>query len=538
MTKSTFSLVWSFLFAGAVLFSAGARGAENVRPAWEAEKTEGNPVFTADAACLFENSDFEQGGWRHWNIVSGDAWVIRPGGCAAAPSNDGVFGVPDLRGGYCTACSDNSASATGVIASQPFTITRQYITFFTAGWDGKQPAENPAENRNKIELIREQDQAVLFAAGAPFRNTWGVERWDVSRYQGVSVHLRITDANAEPGDGWLGVCQFYGSDSDWEDFAVRTPGLLHDALGLAVPGHDGRYWMFYSGESFNNTKRTTLQHLGGASSTDLRHWVRAGRPLIPFGGPGAFDEYQTADPDVVLTGGKLWMFYGGNSRSAPISATQIDCGKVGLAWCVEDADYASPEAWTKFENAATNNALLTPPPGDNFWGMSVLHDNGRWMLWVDHYYRGVGEQIDYYYTDEPRPDTTQWQAGAANPVWSIPEGCGGGQTTGEIGQPSVFKWGGNYYMAYHRSCGMGCVNTSIAVSPDGVHWKACSDTPLLRGGEGQWDMAQIHMPYVTLLNGQCLVFYSGAKVLTCDLNRWSIGSAYIKDFSSLVSEQK
>lgn len=536
MTKITLFPGWLALFALFAFHAAIAAGADSQRPAWQAEKNEGNPIFTTGTACLFPNSDFQSGDWGHWNVVSGDAWVIRPDGCVAAPNNDGVFGVPSLVGGYGAACSDNSPSAVGVVASASFTITRKYITFFTTGWDGHEPGTAPP--RNKVELIRAQDDAVLFTAAAPFRNTWGIERWDVSLHQGASVYLKITDANPEPVDGWLGVCQCYGADSDWEDFAVRTPGLLHDALGAVIQRPQGSYWMFYSGESFSNAKRTTLQHLGGASSTDLVHWQKAGKPLIPFGGPGSFDEYQTADPDAVLSGGMVWMFYGGNNRSTPINQPQIDCGKIGLAWCKEDACYADPGAWTKFENPATGNALLTPPMGDNLWGMSVLYDGGRWMMWADHYYEGVGEQIDYYFTDAPTPNTTHWQAGADNPVWSIPDGCGCGQTTGEIGQPSVFKHGENYYMAYHRSCGMGRVNTSIASSPDGIHWKACSEAPLLVGGDGQWDMAQIHMPYAGLLKGECLVFYSGAKVLTCDLNRWGIGTACITNFSSLVAEQK
>ena len=502
---------------------------------WRVEKASANPILAPDAAPLFANSDFESGDWTGWTVVSGTAWINRPEGCDGAPNNDVAFRIPDLRGGYRTACSDNGGdAAVGVLKSRPFVVGRKYITFISAGWDGGAGAAG----RNRIELVRVDDDAVLCSTGAPQRGTWGITRWDVARFQGFQACLRLTDANDGDARGWIGAGQFYASDSDWEDFAVRTPGLLHDGNGVALRGRDGRYWMFYSGESFDNTKRTTLQRMGLASSADLLHWTKAGEPIIPFGGSGAFDERQTADPDVVLADGILWMFYAGNDRSGPINDPQIDRGRIGLAWCPESADWTSASSWKKYENAATGNALLSPPPGDNFWGMSVLRENGRWEMWVDHYYRGTGEQIDYYYMDAARPDGADWLACPGNPVWSIPEGCGGGQTSGEIGQPSVFKHGGNYYMVYHRNCGTGRINTSLASSPDGIHWTALGDEPLLAGDDGRWDAAQIHMPFAAIIDGACVIFYSGARAYTNDLNRWSIGSARIINFSGRGPEKR
>ena len=367
---------------------------------------------------------------------------------------------------------------------------------------------------------------------APLRDTWGINWWDVSPYQGLSVYIRITDANSNDTYGWIGVGHFYASDSNWEDFAIRTPGLLHDANGIAVRERDGRYWVFYSGETFNNTKRTTIQRMGLAFSADLLHWSKLGTPIIPLGAVGAFDEYQTADPDVISVDETQWMFYAGNDRSGPINDPQIDRGKLGLAWCKETTDCSSPANWTKYENPATEHALLSPPPGDNFWGMSVLHEDGRWKMWVDHYYEGTGEQIDYLYTDDPHPNTTNWIRYQGNPVWSIREGCGGGISSGEIGQPSVFKYGKKYYMAYHKNCGTGRINTALAASPDGIHWTAFEISLLLVGDIGKWDAAQIHIPFATIIDGECYILYSGAKVYTNDLNMWSIGSARTVNFTA------
>lgn len=508
---------------------------------WRIEKTPTNPILSPDDQYLFPNSDFELGNWTNWKVTSGSAWINRPAGCAGANNNDPTFGIPDLAGGYRTACSDNGGdAAVGVLVSQPFTVRRKYISFISAGWDGI----DGRERRNKIELIRASDDSVLLTTYAPLRGTWGINWWDVSPYQGRSVYIRITDADSDDTYGWLGVGHFYASDSNWEDFAVRTPGLLHDANGIAVRDQKGRYWMFYSGETFNNTTRHTIQRMGLAFSTDLLHWSKLGKPVIPFGGAGAFDEFQTSDPDVISVDGTLWMFYAGNDRSRPINL-QPDQGKVGLAWCKQSMDCSSPANWTKYKNPATENALLSPPPGDNFWGMSVLHEDGRWKMWVDHYYKGIGEQIDYFYTDDPYPNTTHWVRYEGNPVWSLREGCGKGISTGEsgknyygeVGQPSVFKYGKNYYMAYHKFCAAGGINTAFATSLDGIHWTA-DNKLLLVGDKGKWDAAQIHMPFATIIGGDCYILYSGAKVFTSDLNMWKIGSARIVGFARREPEKQ
>jgi predicted GH43/DUF377 family glycosyl hydrolase len=529
MARKIFRFVFFALLA--ILFGADRFTSTGIsaQSDWRVEKSPANPILSPDNQGLFSNSDFEMGDWTNWRVLSGTAWINRPAGCVGAPNSDVVFGIPDLAGGYRTACSDNGGdSAIGVLTSQIFTIRRQYISFISAGWDG---ADGTGRS-NKIELVRARDDSVLLRASAPSRGTWGIEWWDVSPYQNLPVYIRITDANSNNTHGWIGAGHFYSSDSNWEDFAIRTPGLVHDANGIALRQRDGRYWMFYSGETFNNTKRTTLQRMGLAFSADLLHWLKLGKPIISFGAAGAFDEFQTADPDVISVNGTLWMFYAGNDRSSPINNPQLDRGKVGLAWCKESTDCTSPANWTKYKNPATGNALLSPPPGDNFWGMSVLHEDGRWKMWVDRYYQGTGEQIDYLYTDDPHPNTTNWVRHAGNPVWSIRAGCGGGRSSGEIGQPSVFKYGQKYYMVYHRNCGRGGINTGLATSPDGIHWTASEEKLLLTGDPGKWDAAQIHMPFATVINGECYILYSGAKVYTNDLNMWSIGSARIVNFAA------
>ena len=118
---------------------------------WRIEKTASNPILSPDDKYLFPNSDFELGDWTSWTVVAGTAWINKPAGCAGAPNNDIVFGIPDLAGGYRTACSDNGGdAAVGVLASQAFTVRRKYISFISAGWDGI----DGTFRRNRIELIQ------------------------------------------------------------------------------------------------------------------------------------------------------------------------------------------------------------------------------------------------------------------------------------------------------------------------------------------------------------------------------------------------
>ena len=500
---------------------------------WHVEKTPSNPIFRQDDEHLFPNSDFEMGDWTGWKVVSGTAWINTPSGCAGAPNDNFFFGIPDLAGGYRTACSDHGGdAAVGVLKSQTFTVHRKYISFISAGWDGI----DGTSRQNRIELIRASDDSVLLTAFAPLRDTWGINWWDVSPYRGLSVYIRVTDANSNGTHGWIGVGHFYAADSNWEDFSVRTPGLLHDANGIAIR-RDGRYWMFYSGETFSNAKRNVLQRMGLAFSSDLLHWSKLGIPIIPLGEPGAFDEFGTSDPDVISVNGTLWMFYVGNGSS---SYVEPEGGKVGLAWCKEDTDCSSPANWTKYKNPATRNALLSPPPGQNYWGMSVLHEDGSWKLWVDQSYKGNREQTHYYYADSPNPGTTNWKSDVKNPVWSIREACGvrdpALENSHEIGQPSVFKYGTKYYMAYHKFCDLEHIYTALASSPDGVHW---TDSGLLLTGDiGKWDAAQVHFPFATVIDGDCFILYGGAKILTGDMNSWSIGSARIVNFAAHESRKQ
>ena len=69
----------------------------------------------------------------------------------------------------------------------------------------------------------------------------------------------------------------------------------------------------------------------------------------------------------------------------------------------------------------------------------------------------------------------------------------GAENSHEIGQPSVFKYGTKYYMAYHKFCDLEHIYTALASSPDGVHW---TDSGLLLTGDiGKWDAAQVHFPF-------------------------------------------
>jgi len=52
-----------------------------------------------------------------------------------------------------------------------------------------------------------------------------------------------------------------------------------------------------------------------ARSRDGKNWSRHGEPVLPFGPPGSFDESDVADPYVIRSGDRFYLFYLGQDRA-------------------------------------------------------------------------------------------------------------------------------------------------------------------------------------------------------------------------------
>ena len=76
---------------------------------------------------------------------------------------------------------------------------------------------------------------------------------------------------------------------------------------------------------------------------------------------------------------------------------------------------------------------------------------------------------------------------------------------------SVFENGGRYYMFYAGAYNLEGQQIGLAVSQDAIHWKRCSDLPVLpRGNENEWNSTESGHPGVFIdRDGTKWLFYQG-----------------------------
>ena len=90
-------------------------------------------------------------------------------------------------------------------------------------------------------------------------------------------------------------------------------------LGPCVLFHDGLYRMWYGAmDGALHHRRTGIERIGLATSTDGLHWARAnaGKPVLDIGPPGAWDDVQVAHPCVIRERDSYRMWYSAYSVKA------------------------------------------------------------------------------------------------------------------------------------------------------------------------------------------------------------------------------
>ena len=107
-----------------------------------------------------------------------------------------------------------------------------------------------------------------------------------------------------------------------------------------------------------------------ARSRDGKNWTRQGKPVVPLGPRGSFDERAVADPYVIRAGGNFYMFYLGQDR-ARRQSLGIARSKDGVSW----------------EKLRTNPILEPGGPGtfdENGLGEPAVWTSGGqwWMLYT------------------------------------------------------------------------------------------------------------------------------------------------------------
>ena len=193
----------------------------------------GTPSARADV--VFEN--FESETYGNW-VVTGTAFGSGPAEAAKAPAYQGDFGAKGQRLVNTHASAPGSEvgerdAATGKLASRPFTMERNYITFLIGGGNHK--------GKTCINLLVD-DKVVLSATGAA-NNKLAPMSWDVRQWAGKTGQLVMVDAESGAW-GNIGVDDIIFSDrprgpvgpmKDEADFGTMGLALLDERRTGVAP---------------------------------------------------------------------------------------------------------------------------------------------------------------------------------------------------------------------------------------------------------------------------------------------------------------
>jgi len=108
---------------------------------------------------------------------------------------------------------------TGVIASPPFSVSSDAITFTICGHDG----QGGGREENFLALVDAQTGQTLKKTPAPCSDPMQERSWDVGELQGREVRLEVHDGIAEGGYAWIGIGRIDTGPSLKIDFRQGMP---------------------------------------------------------------------------------------------------------------------------------------------------------------------------------------------------------------------------------------------------------------------------------------------------------------------------
>jgi predicted GH43/DUF377 family glycosyl hydrolase len=210
----------------------------------------------------------------------------------------------------------------------------------------------------------------------------------------------------------------------------------------------GGTYVMYVREDINGTGPFGIYR---GTSTDGMNWNMSSSPVLSPGPSGSWDGGLVFSPDVVWNGTGYLMYYVGDATSPTRN--------IGVAFSSDGM------TWTK----SADNPIITHGPGeyDSMFvrGPNVIYEGGAYKMWYTGTYginssKPLTTAIDY----ATSPDGVHWAKYAGNPVFT-------GYYYSAVGQssafwPSVFRYGGTYFMAF----GSGTSYIGYATSADGISW--------------------------------------------------------------------
>lgn len=307
----------------------------------------------------------------------------------------------------------------------------------------------------------------------------------------------------------LGVVLPVGKPGAWDSGMVESPVVWFDSAR-------GRYGMVYTGYGrTDDTKRgyahVTFPSVGLAWSDDLLRWEKDPRsPIFTGSGvAGSPDEAGATGPFVWFERGTYYLFYFGTT------------GK-GYERGIKSMNLATSTdlvTWTRHKN----NPIIAPSGigwrRDAIWHPNIVNDNGRYYLFfnasgvVNEMGMGLSEEFIGYATSD---DLVNWNVDDTNsPLLVGSAKPGAWDASGRAGDPSVFKVGDRWYMAWYswdrKNSADGMAWTTDEEFP--LNWRVYENNPVLRIGEpGSFDALHAGKPFVFRTEKKHFHFYTAVAL--------------------------
>ena len=276
----------------------------------------------------------------------------------------------------------------------------------------------------------------------------------------------------------------------WFDEQRRRYAMVYTGYAHVVPGKRG-----YSAVAH--------PHVGLAWSDDLLTWNKEyDNPIFgPSGVPGSIDAEGTTGPCIWYEKGTYYLFYFGTTERGYEKGTKT----LNLA--------TSPDLhrWTRY----AENPVIAPAGNgwrrEAIWHPHIVKDGSAYYLFFNAsgIVRGVNEEFIGYATSH---DLFHWAVDDVHSPLVVGSGQPGSwDSTTRAGDPSVYRVGDLWYMAYYSWDGVhaqdGLAWTTVEEFPLG--WRPWDQNPVLRiGAPGSFDAQHAAKPFVFRSGDRHYHFYT------------------------------
>ncbi len=313
----------------------------------------------------------------------------------------------------------------------------------------------------------------------------------------------VSDSTVPPGArlSKVGIVIHKGDPKAWDGGMVESPSVWYDSVSQ-------RYGLVYAGYALTSPNKTGYEsvsnpHIGLAWSNDLVHWTKSpDNPLFgPSGKEGTPDETGTSGPLMWYENGTWYLFYFGLTESG------YEKGNKTLNVALS----TDMKHWKRY----SGNPIIRPE-GNGWRAYAIWHPNI--VKNGDTYYlffnasgvvEGANEERIGYATSK---DLLHWKVDDKNsPIVSGSGEKGKWDARGRAGDPSVYKIGDTWYMAYYSWDGKnsrdGLAMTDTKHFPLG--WKTYKGNPVLDiGSPGSFDALHAGKPFIYITPERYFHFYT------------------------------